>query len=278
MSRPLRVDILVKSPIVLGSEVIAMLQTRRRFSRLIVFPAVLALLAPAAVFGQEEPPAGGAEPSNVFISPCGKAFRAKPGEPYPVVQWFKAADTNGDGKLDHAEFIADSLAFFKYLDRNGDGVISPQEVALYEQRIVPEVLGYRVLLGGVPEGPPRPRLWRVQGMPGGMGGGGMGRGGMGDVDPGQVEVAPDESGKARPYDASGKGASPFGFFDEPEPVTAADLDFRGIITKANFLRLAEIHFQTLDRGGVGYLTLETLPRTPMQRRLEQHGRRGRHGT
>jgi hypothetical protein len=250
-----------------------MSQTRRQIGRLLLAPVALALSSPAALIAQDLPE-GGLEPSNVFISPCGKAFRAKIGAPYPVVDWFKAADTNGDGKLDHAEFLADTLAFFKYLDRNGDGVIGPQEVALYEQKIVPEVLGYRVIISGVLEEAPRPRLWRVQGFPGGGGGGGLGRGG-GGVDPGQVEVEPDSSGRARPYDASGKGASPFSFFDEPEPVTAADLDFRGIITKANFLRLGEIHFRTLDRDGAGYLTLDTLPRTPMQRRLDPHGGRRR---
>jgi hypothetical protein len=246
--------------------------------RLLLPSVALALIASSATMAQDIPP-GGLQPANVFISPCGKAYRAKMGEPYPVVQWFKAADTNGDGKIDHAEFMADTLAYFKYLDRNGDGVISPQEVALYEQRIVPEVLGYRVVVGNLLERSPRPRLWYVQGMPGGMGGGGMGGGGMGrgmgGVDPGQVETVPDESGKPRPYDASGMGASPFSFFDEPEPVTAADLDFRGIITKTNFLKLGEIHFKTLDRDGVGYLTLASLPTTPMQRRLEGHGRRGR---
>jgi hypothetical protein len=261
-----------------------MSQTRLSFSwSLLAASACLAFASPAPAPAQDIPP-GGLEPSNVFISPCGKAYRAKPGEPYPVVQWFKAADTNGDGKIDHAEFMADTLAYFKYLDRNGDGVIGPQEIALYEQRIVPEVLGYRVLVDGVGPAEPRARLWYVQGMPGGMGGmgggmggGGMGRGGMGGVDPGGGGSDPDVSGRARPYDASGQGASPFSFFDEPEPVTAADLDFLGIITKTNFLKLGEVHFKTLDRDDVGYLTLASLPKTPMQRRLEQHGRRGHRG-
>ncbi len=259
-----------------------MSRTRLVSSWLLLAASAWLALAPAASAPAQDIPPGGLEPSNVFISPCGKAYRAKPGEPYPVVQWFKAADTNGDGRIDHAEFIADALAYFKYLDRNGDGVIGPQEIALYEQRIVPEVLGYRVLVNGLTQGEPRARLWLVQGMPGGMGGmggGGMGgRGGMGGVDPGGGggEV-PDLSGKARPYDASGQGASPFSFFDEPEPITAADLDFLGIITKTNFLKLAEVHFKTLDRDDVGYLTLASLPKTPMQRRLEQHGRRGHRG-
>ena len=76
-------------------------------------------------------------------------------------------------------------------------------------------------------------------------------------------------------DESKTGASPFGFFDSPEPVTAADLNFNGRITKANFLRLANVHFDTLDPKGVGYLTLAGLPKTPVQLVLERQRARKR---
>jgi len=39
---------------------------------------------------------------------------------------------------------------------------------------------------------------------------------------------------------------------EPEPVTAADLHFRGLITRADFNQLAEAHFATLDRDNAEY--------------------------
>ena len=35
--------------------------------------------------------------------------------------------------------------------------------------------------------------------------------------------------------------------------------------------MANIHFASLDKAGQGYLTLDTLPMTPVQRRLT-HGR------
>ena len=101
------------------------------------------MAGPSTALAARETDEGEAIP-NVFISPCGKPFRARIGAPYPVADWFKQADTDHDGKLERAEFVADAAAFFKYLDLNGDGVISPTEVAIYEHRIAPEVLGQRV--------------------------------------------------------------------------------------------------------------------------------------
>ncbi len=257
--------------------------TRRFLARSLAFaPAALTFLGPATLLAQEEDPFAGETPPNVFYSPCGRPYRAKAGAPYPIVDWFKQADADSDGKLQRGEFIADAMVFFKMLDRNGDGVISPQEVAFYEQRIAPEVLGMRVVGTSYRETDDQPKLWLVQGVPGGLGPGGEGTFRPGEatgpnmsVDPGTIDPGPNESQRSRPYDASGKGASPYGFFDEPEPVTAADIDFRGLISKANFTKLADTHFTTLDRGDVGYLTLETLPKTPVQRRLEhvRHARR-----
>jgi len=249
-----------------------MRSTRRRLCRYaLISPALLALARPLASLAQERPAFSvPEEPGNVFISPCGRPFRAKAGQPYPVADWFKLADADADGKLDRAEFVADSLAFFKLLDRNGDGVLSPQEVAFYEQRIAPEVLGMRVdVRGGVAAA--RPVLRTVQGMPGG--GGGTGGDNEGASQLGAPD--PDEFPHSRPYDASGAGASPYSFFDEPEPLMAADTHFRGVVSMADFRALAEAHFATLDEAGVGYLTLESLPKTPVQRRLEK-GRPRRH--
>jgi hypothetical protein len=258
--------------------------TRRSFSRsLALAPAALGVLGSSAALAQVEDPFGGLTPPNVFYSPCGRPYRAKVGAPYPIVDWFNQADADHDGKLDHAEFVADAMAFFKILDRNGDGVISPQEIAFYEQRIAPEVLGMRVEGTRYRMIEDRPRLWLVQGVPGGLGPGGEGTfrpgGATGpnmSVDPNTLEdTGPNESGRSRPYDASGKGASPYGFFDEPEPVAAADVSFRGLISGTDFKTLADAHFKTLDRRDVGYLTLASLPETPVQRRLAHVRHAGR---
>jgi hypothetical protein len=254
-----------------------MRHTRRQLIRAAIAAPVVLAMPGALAFAQDAPPAGALfDPGNVFISPCGRPFRAKKGAPYPVVNWFNLADLNEDGQVDRAEFMADTLAFFKILDRNGDGVITPSELAYYEQRIAPEVLGQKVDVQGdvlVPS----PRLQPVQGFPGG--GGGLPGGGQGGPPQGS-RIEPDldspsgSSGSEKPYDASGAGASPYSFFDEPEPVSAADTHYRGVISKADFLQLAGVHFTALDPKDRGYLTLDTLPLTPVQRRLE-HGRRRR---
>ena len=121
-------------------------------------------LAPAFRVMAQDTPTGPLEPSNVFFSPAGRPYRAKMDAPYPVADWFKAADKNTDGKIDKAEFLADSVAFFDLIDRNKDGALSPQEIAFYEQRVPPEVLGYRVDLGfdGVFRPTRGAMLWRAQ--------------------------------------------------------------------------------------------------------------------
>ena len=191
---------------------------------------------------------------NTFISPCGKPFRAAAGAPYPVVDWFKAADKNGDGKLDRAEFVADAAAFFTVLDLNGDGVLSHYEVAVYEQRIAPEILGAGLSVGAA--GRRGGRLWLAQ-----------------FDQPEPIDPAGDLQQAAprapRDFDESGKGAAPYSLFEEPEPIMAADMDLNGFIRKANFLKLADMHFTTLDRDADGYLTLAKLPQTPIQKLLEK---------
>ena len=68
-------------------------------------------------------------------------------------------------------------------------------------------------------------------------------------------------------DETGNGASPFSFFDEPEPILTADFNLDGVITRENFLKLADMHFTSLDPKDRGYLTLATLPKTQIEKIL-----------
>lgn len=237
-----------------------MTSTRRQFAwTLTAATAALGLSSAGRAVAQDDD-----LPPNVFISPCGKPFRAPMAAPYPVVDWFRQADANGDGKLDHAEFVADAAAFFKVLDLNGDGMLDGYEIQVYEHRVAPEILGVRVDVGALqppwsPYGPAR--LWLAQ--MGGMGGGAMPEPSASD------DHEPDSKPQKETIDESGQGASPYGFFNAPEPVTAADTDFRGLVRKDNFLKLADRHFTLLDKDGAGYLVLDKLPKTLVEKRLEQ---------
>jgi hypothetical protein len=216
------------------------------------FFAALALGAPSRLWGRRDSDDDESVP-NVFISPCGQPFRAASGAAYPVADWFKQADKNADGRMDQPEFMADAGDFFNILDLHKRGVLGPYEIAVYERRIAPEVLGGAGPVGAL--GPGRfAHLWLAQ------------------VDrPGEIAPSGSEPNTPAPrkgLDETGVGASPFSFFDEPEPVTAADLDLVGYVSKANFLKLADMHFTSLDRDSRGYLTLDKLPKTAVQRELE----------
>jgi hypothetical protein len=275
-----------------------MLTTRRRFVTL-----ASGSLAAGGLLGSLAAPASAAADDgapNVFFSPHGQPFRAPVGAPYPVVDWFRAADRNGDGKLDRDEFVADAAAFFTFLDLKGDGVLDSEEISFYEHRIAPEVLGMRVTVyanGQMRIRPGEPRLWLAQfggdpgtreGNSGPMDGGPFGQDGQGqgpgsqggpgqtahggDLNEGQVvprDALPEARPKPETETSLGTGASPFGLFRIPEPVTAADADYvvNATVRKSRFLAHARENFAALDPESVGYLTLASLPQSPVEKLL-----------
>ncbi len=187
------------------------------------------LLTAFAAIGAPRPVTTPLADANLFISPCGKPYRSKPGEPYPVVAWFNAVDANHDGKIDKVEFEAEARDFFSTLDRNGDGVITDQEISYYERSLVPEINA-----GIAPSAlhDERAHLIEVQlGGGGGHGGGGGGGGG-------------------------GAGSS-----GPPAKTPERDLPREGAATYDH-------NFDRLDYDQRGYLTLDDLPRTPAQKLAE----------
>ncbi len=223
----------------------------------------LAMLLPMAAQAQDD------GLPNVFISPAGKPFRAQPGAPYPVADWFKEADKNADGKLDHAEFLADADAFFKVLDINHSGLLDPYDIAVYEHRVAPEIIGGRVRVGALSA-----RIWLAQ-YGGGGGMGGIGGGMSGDVPVTDGSGGDDQQPKKpQTLDETLQGASPYSLLAIPEPVTAGGIDARGMVTKAAFMAQAERNFTALDEDEQGFLTLAGLPQTKVQTLL-LGGRKGR---
>jgi len=243
-----------------------------RFSPFTRLALLIALTAAAAGCASEQPHRrhghwqggehreGGARGPGLFISPAGQPFRAGPGDPYPVAAWFAAADTDHDGRLTRSEFREDAARFFRRIDLNGDGVIDGVEAAAYEHDMVPEILGGGG--GGEAQAPSRSGSWGGQGGQGGRRHGGMG-GGMGGRMGGGGG-----SGSQAPR-AMLQGAAPYTLNRQSEPVTAADADFDGKITLAEFLAAADRHFAALDAAGAGYLTVEGLPRTVAQERMRR---------
>ncbi|MDB5481398.1 MAG: EF-hand protein [Caulobacteraceae bacterium] len=239
-------------------------------SRLCALVLGAGLTTAAAAAGQDDaaPPHRHGGHGGLFVSPSGRPYRAAPGEPYPVVAWFAETDTDHDGSLDRAEFRADAAAFFAILDRNHDGVIDSDEVTYYEQNIVPEILRRRPS----PQAAAEARIILAQfggggGMGGGGGGMGGGGGGRGGGRRGGGSQAP--SGTPQAPGPETMGAAPFNLFSEPEPVTAADANFDGRITLAEFLAAADRHFDAVDVKGAGHVILADLPKTAVQTRF--HG-------
>lgn len=230
--------------------------TRRQFAWLVAATGASGLVGVRAARAADDDDL----PPNLFISPPGRPYRAAQDAPYPVVDWFRAADTNADGKLDRSEFLADSEAFFHFLDFGKNGMLTPFDVQVYEHRLVPEILGAESSAAA-------PRIWLVQGAPSHPRGGAP----AGQASPGGIQ--PNEPRQPQGLDESGQGASPYSFFEEPEPVTAADTSFRGYITKDDFLKLAARHFAELDVDNEGFLTLAKLPKTRVQQILERARRR-----
>ena len=184
---------------------------------------------------------------NVFISPSGEPFRGERNDPYPVDAWFNRADTNHDGALSEAEFVADAIGFFHKLDRNGDGVVDGAELSAYEQETAPEIL-------------PRVMGLTSRDIPA-----------LPISDP--VERQEEAARQAREQDEPRRlgpaisGAAFFALLPEDEPVASNDADFDGKITLAEATAAARRRFALLDRNHDGRLDRAELPKTQAEKML-----------
>jgi hypothetical protein len=176
-------------------------------------------LAAASAAAQPGPLAG------LFLSPMGEPFRGGEG----AEAWFARADADHDGVVTAAEFQADADTLFGKLDANGDGRIDGFEMQAYERQMAPEITGAFFAGGGGGFDRP-PRRGTGYGPP------------------------------PRNRGPSGReGAGRFSYLDIPEPVTGADLDVDGKVTRDEWRRAAATRFALLDAAKSGRFALADLP-------------------
>jgi len=206
--------------------------------------------------------------TQLFVSPCGEPYRGRPGDPYPVALWFKTADLNHDGAIDREEFRADHGGFFDALDADENGVLEGPELAFYESRVVPDVLGPGSisLLTRPPGAAGRDgaRLILAQGGAFAQTPEGGHPGEPRGYNPGSAKGVPNDLGTSRPHHRELLGAAAYGLLAEAEPVRAADTNLDGRISKAEFRAAADRRFKLLDKREDGKLTLDELPPTAWQ--------------
>ncbi len=192
---------------------------------------------------------------QLFISPMGEPFRAPARSGAAQDLWFTGADADGDGRITLAEFQRDATRVFAVLDRGKDGEIDPDDIAYYENVLVPEI---RVASGGRGAGPEGGGQRGGRGGGRGRGGGGPGGGGAGGQ--GMEFGSGDGDDKKSAVVHERIGAARFGFFDLPEPVIAADANLNRGIDPGEFAKAATTRFAALDRNRDGALTRGELPR------------------
>ncbi len=187
---------------------------------------------------------------QIFISPAGEPFRAAMDQPYPVDLWFKQADANADQAITRDELIADSLAFFDRLDVSKDGVIDGFENGVYERKVAPEILSRAAMGVAAPKPGKRPPGGRRRPM----------------LPPNDMARS---DGFKETYDNTRAGAGLYGLLNEIQPVMSQDSDFNRRISRAEATAAAKDRFALLDRNKDGRLTLDALPRSPLERALDE---------
>lgn len=204
-----------------------------------LFFAVIAAIAASAAQADDEPPITvTGRPWAPFISPMGEPFRARSAGDDPFVRWFHQADRDRDGMLTADEMEGDAARFFATLDSNHDSNIDPEELAVYESDIAPEVqVNSRWKRAAQPVAGAKPAENRDRG------------------DRKRWRADKNIDG----YQINGlQGAARYGLLNLPQPVAGADADFNRATTLDEFRRAAVQRFQLLDRKRTGRLTLPEL--------------------
>ena len=222
---------------------------------------LVALTACASDPGRPTGPGGPGGPAGprpgLFVSPFGELVFSEPGQAWPVAAWFAGADADSDGRMTFDEFAADGARQFQALDVRRDDRLTPDEIAAYEQ----DLAEARSRLPGMETGPRAPGR-RLEGFSGDRQ--------LNLAEPAQQQ--PRRGGRRQGAPTGPLAYGPIaaaGFFNYPQPVKAADLDTNQTVTREEWTQATERWFIALDSDRDGSLTLETLPRTPLQQMMDR---------
>ncbi|GIL38478.1 hypothetical protein [Roseiterribacter gracilis] len=168
-----------------------------------------------------------------------------------LVAWFARVDTNHDGFIDRAEFMADARRWFAEMDQDKSGYVTAAELAAVREKKLP-----------LPAAPPRrpesdnaaserrlpPLRQRFDPMYDRYGD----RLNAGEGQMGQGSARRDRT----PTDLPDRPKSGLrnGVAGEPDPVMAADADLDFKVTAIEWDLYAGSNFNWLDRKGTGRLT------------------------
>lgn len=199
---------------------------------------------------------------QMFVSPAGEPFRAPADAPYPVVDWFKAADADHDGQLTRIEFIADGMRFFATLDTDRDGRLLPPEIDRYENVVLVEDKGLATATAGADTPPADKRVRREDDVERKIMRDARTRMGGGGTDPKEAALHAQNVMAAAAQMVA--GVARYGLIASPQPVKAGDMDMDGAVNSNEFRRLLSRRFDTLDSESNGFLRLADLPETLAQ--------------
>lgn len=199
--------------------------------RIAVQLLVAASMASTAA-AQPQPPKSHAAMGRapVYLTLMGEPFRGRAGGPAPVEDWIARADTDRNGTISLAEFIADSRQFHAALDVNKDGRVDGDEIQRYEDVVAPPAVRFA---GGLR--PPNYHESKTEAAEG---------------------ISSIEGGA--PEGGGGPGPARFAMMGLPQPVANTDSDLNRIVTREEFDRAARNRFKEADKNGDGQLTRDEL--------------------
>lgn len=159
-----------------------------------------------------------------------------------MADWFRKADTDADGRLTRAEFIADGERYFQLQDSSRNGQLEASEIDAWEAAILAPIT-------------PRPGQRNAQQLPEGK-----------PTEARPIQMPPNAAPRSnrRPDPERPRGAGLYGIINIRHPLKAADQDMNARVTADEWQRILASRFALLDKAGLGYLTLDALPPTPWQ--------------